>query len=252
MLKQIPLVTRTLLIVNVLFFLLTYFLEQQGIFLTIILGAFYPESLNFHFWQILTHMFMHGGIGHILFNMIALYLFGGTLERVIGARRFLFLFFVAGLGAFILFNGQNFIYAWQYKKELQAINSDFITLIHQQMVYLNFYGDLENPMIPALDSASKLASLYLMPMVGASGAIYGILVGFAFYFPNVKLFLVFLPFPIKAKYFIPGLMVVEIILGLLDYSWNPVAHFAHIGGAITGFIIVFYWHRSNKKYNGRL
>lgn len=246
MLKQIPPVTRALLFINIGLYVVTQLLSASDISLTILLGSYYPESLNFKFWQPLTHMFMHGGTGHIFFNMFALFMFGSSVETHLGQKRFLILYFLAGIGAFLLFNAQSFLQVASYKAELSQLGID-PELIRERMHFTDLKGTFLNPMIPNLEIARELAYSYITPMVGASGAIYGILVAYGLMFPNSSLMLVFLPFPIKAKYFIPGIMILEIILGLMNYSWNPVAHFAHIGGAITGLLIMLYWRSQAKK-----
>lgn len=239
--QPIPPITKNLLIINGLFFLATFVFEQRGIDLTVDLAAFYPESVNFKPWQIITHMFMHANISHIAFNMFALWMFGSAVETTLGFKKFLILYFAAGLGAFVLFNFANFIQIEQLKTSLLDMGiqpSDFLDKLK-----LSDHGN-NSFMIPDTAAAHEIANYYITPMVGASGAIYGVLVGFGVLFPDAKLALIFLPIPVKAKYFIPVMIAIEFFLGLENFAWNPVAHFAHIGGAIIGFLLVWRWKKT--------
>jgi len=237
--QPIPPITKNLLIINGLFYLATYIFAQRGIDLATPLAAYYPESVNFHPWQIITHMFMHANLTHIAFNMFALWMFGSTVEYALGAKKFIILYFAAGLGAFALFNFVNFIQIEHLKSILTAAGVD----------PNSFLGDLDvssgksSFMIPNLPAAKELAQYFVTPMVGASGAIYGVLVAFGVLYPDAKLALLFLPVPVKAKYFIPVMIAIEFFLGLENFAWNPIAHFAHIGGAIIGFILVWGWKK---------
>ncbi|MBP6116752.1 MAG: rhomboid family intramembrane serine protease [Neisseriaceae bacterium] len=238
-LSATPVVTRTLLLANIALYLLTLILSNSGIALEVILGSFYPESLNFKWWQPFTHLFIHGGTAHIAFNMFALYMFGSTVEDTIGPKRFLILYFLAGLGAFVLFNAQTAYYVSALKTAVSGFGLDPALL--QEAMRLNSAGVPATPRVPNIPEVVELAQYYIRPMVGASGAIYGLLVAYGLLYPNAKLVFMLIPVPIKAKFFIPGLILLEIVLGLFNFSWNPVAHFAHLGGAIVGFILVQYW-----------
>jgi len=240
--QPIPPITKNLLIINGLFFLATIVFESSGIYLKGILGAFYPESVNFQGWQIITHMFMHGDFSHILFNMFALWMFGSAVESTLGGKKFLTLYFVAGLGSFILFNFTNYIQIEQLKPIVEASGVNIPDFI-KSLVFTP-EGRYAMPQTTDLEATKELALNYVTPMVGASGAIYGLLVGFGVLFPNAKLALLFFPVPVKAKYFIPVLIAIEFYMGLQNYAWNPVAHFAHIGGAVIGFIMVRQWKKS--------
>ncbi len=243
--QPIPAVTKNLLIINGLFFLATIVFASRGIDLGSILGAFYPESVNFRPWQIITHMFMHApfpNVSHILFNMFALWMFGSTVEHTLGAKKFLILYFAAGLGSFALFNFTNYLQIEQLKPVVAAAGVNVPEFI-QSLVYNNS-GSYMLPGSSDMASVKKLAAYYVTPMVGASGAIYGILVAFGVLYPNAKLALIFLPIPVKAKYFIPILIALEFFMAIQNYAWNPIAHFAHIGGAIIGFILVRSWKKN--------
>lgn len=240
--QPIPTVTKNLLIINAIFFLATLAMAQRGIDLKHILGAFYPESVNFKPWQIVSHMFMHGGFAHIAFNMFALWMFGSTVEYTIGSRKFMILYFAAGLGAFILYNFTNYLQVENLKTAVENIGIDvdgFLSTL-KLTASPNFSFPLPIDSVPL----KELGEYYITPMVGASGAIYGVLVAFGVLYPDAKLALIFLPIPVKAKYFIPVMIAIEFFMGLENFAWNPIAHFAHIGGAIIGFILVWKWKKN--------
>jgi membrane associated rhomboid family serine protease len=239
--QSIPNVTKNLLIINGLFFLATYIFGSRGIDLYPYLGAFYPESVNFQSWQIITHMFMHGGFSHILFNMFALWMFGSTVEYTLGPKKFLILYFAAGLGSYVLYNFTNYLQIENLKTVVEATGVNVPEFI-QSLTY-NTSGSYMLPSSTDMESVKELARYYVTPMVGASGAIYGVLVAFGVLYPNAKLALLFFPVPVKAKFFIPIMIALEFFLAIQDYAWNPVAHFAHIGGAIIGFILVRAWKK---------
>jgi membrane associated rhomboid family serine protease len=183
-------------------------------------GAFYFNSPNFKVWQILTYMFLHGGWAHILFNMFALFSFGPILEYATGPKKFFNLYFICGIGAIAI---QMLVQAI----EVHSIIGSF-TLAHGSA---------------PIDQAGydKLAAIYYGPTVGASGAIFGVLVAFGMLYPELELMLLFVPVPIKAKYIIPIYIVIELISGFGNFAGDNVAHFAHLGGAILGFILVKIW-----------
>lgn len=239
--QPIPPVTKNLLIINGLFFLATYVFAQSGTDLVNVLAAYYPGSANFRPWQILTHMFMHADISHIAFNMFALWMFGSTVETTLGAKKFIILYFAAGLGAFALFNLVNFIQIEQLKSALVTAGIDPVSVL--ESFKINSSGVSNTTIL----QAKELVNYYTTPMVGASGAIYGVLVAFGVLYPDAKLALLFFPVPVKAKYFIPVLIAIEFFLGLENYAWNPVAHFAHIGGAVIGFILVWGWKKNLRR-----
>lgn len=240
--QPIPPITKNLLIINGLFFLAKFIFAERGMDLGSILGAFYPESVNFKGWQIVTHMFMHGNFTHILFNMFALWMFGSTVEQTIGQKKFLILYFVAGLGSFILFNFTNYLQVESLKEVVAASGVNVPELI--KSLKISSDGMYNVPTSGDVEKTKELMSYYVTPMVGASGAIYGLLVGFAVLYPNAKLALLFFPVPVAAKYFIPVMIVLEFYLAIQNYAWNPIAHFAHIGGAIIGFLLVRHWKKN--------
>lgn len=211
-----------LILINVLFFVATFLGEMVWhINLSRILGLFYFGSPAFKPIQLLSHMFMHGGFLHILTNMYALFLFGTILERVWGAKRFLFFYFITGFGAELLHMGVN---AWQ--------------------VY-NFTGSIFATDAQLMQFRA-LQEIYFVPTVGASGAVFGVLIAFGMLFPNTELMLLFPPIPIKAKIFVLLYVAWELYLGISMNPGDNIAHFAHLGGALMGFIIVKIWNRNNR------
>jgi len=197
---------------------------------------------DFEIWQIVSSTFLHGGLGHLAFNMLALWSFGRVLERVFGGRRFLIFYLACGVGASLLHLAVSY---YQFQ------------IIYQQLISIGFSDvEMQNAISTfSVNSSSvefseeikqqfyDLWSLYGSAVVGASGSIYGVLVAFALLFPNFKIVLLFLPVPIAAKYFVPVLLLIDLTAGLTGITifGNNIAHFAHIGGAIIGFILVQYW-----------
>ena len=226
-----------LLIINVLFFIAAQLYQDEiyGLF-----SLWFPENPNFQFWQIVSHMFMHGSIMHIVFNMYGLYAFGTPLEKIWGRNKFLFFYFSAGLGSALLHTGVNY---YIFNESLQGLIANGIP--ESQILEIlaeGKYSPAWNDIIGA-DKVKSFLGAYNTPAVGASGAIYGILVAFAFMYSEVELMLLFLPFPIKAKYFVPLLLVGDLFFGFTGTA-TGVAHFAHIGGAIAGFIMMWYWKKN--------
>lgn len=229
---------KVLIVVNVLFFLGTMTLGDQAYQL---FSLFYYENPNFQIWQPITHMFMHGGLFHIMFNMYALWAFGSPLEIQWGQKKFLFFYFSAGFGAALIHTLVNY---YQVHSAMDAMMSlglspDDVMTAFNTNVYKG----------PVADEATKklMAAGYTAfntPAVGASGAIYGVLVAFGMMYPNAELMLIFFPVPIKAKYFIPGLILMDLFFGLSG-SQLGIAHWAHLGGALFGFIMAYYWKKSS-------
>src|SRR5690606_29664592 len=238
--NQITPVVKQLLIVNIILFVGSYFIPVLKDYLPL----YYFENPSFEIWQPITHMFMHGSISHILFNMFALYSFGSVLEQIWGGKKFILFYILCGLGAAVLHTAVNY---WQ---------------VHDVVSTLTLNGFKENDIFELLRSGridtrwieyvsqtgiQNLGSSYLSVAVGASGAIYGLLVAFAFMFPNAGLALLFIPVPIKAKYFVPGILILDLVLGFGGSSFfsggTGIAHFAHIGGAIVGFLLMWMWKK---------
>ncbi|EIA10450.1 rhomboid family intramembrane serine protease [Flavobacterium frigoris] len=232
---------KQLIIINILFFIGTQIVGDGAYKM---LAMYFPENSGFQYWQVITHMFMHGGYMHIFFNMFALYSFGSALESIWGSKKFLFFYISCGLGAALLHTGINYYYfsegintlvsnGFAKAEVLQLLNEGKINTQWQEIMTVSQFQDF--------------TSAYLGTVVGASGAIYGVIVAFAFMFPNAELALMFIPVPIKAKYFVPGLVLVDLYLGISGQSifgGGGIAHFAHVGGALFGFLIMWYWKKN--------
>ena len=245
MFQHLTPVTKNIIIANIIVFFGGYLLLNYGIDLVEWLAGYFPLSPNFKSWQIITHMFMHGSFGHILFNMFALFSFGPTLEQFLGGKKFLMLYFIAGLGGFALYNLINLFTVYNDIAFLKASNFD-VDLIYQYAKY-SYAGEKPLPTndIAVRDAAQSLFNTLRTPMVGASGAIFGVVAAFSTLFPNAKLMFMFIPYPIKAKYLLPIIIAVSIFLGFKQFSWDNVAHFAHIGGALFGFLYIYFWKKNN-------
>lgn len=215
-----PTVTRNLIIINVLFFFGGIVATKYGVDLNNYLGLHFFLADDFNLAQLFTYMFMHSGFNHIFFNMFAVWMFGRVLEQVWGPKRFLFYYILCGVGAGLV---QEVVQFLHYYFELSAYNS------------VNLGGSI----IPMKEY------LNYMTTVGASGAVYAILLAFGMLFPNNQLFIFPLPFPIKAKYFVMGYAAIELVLGISNNAGDNVAHFAHLGGMIFGFILIMYWKKKN-------
>ncbi len=236
---NIPPVVKNLLIINVIFFLAKMLLGNQ-VDLDALLGAHYFDSPKFRVWQPITYMFMHGSFMHLFFNMFGLYMFGGILEQRWGAKRFVNFYLITGLGALAL--------QWVVQGiELYQITGAFMN-VNNLPLELLAEGKF-NPAQYTESTASTLFSIYFGTMVGASGAVFGIMTAFAVLYPNVELMLMFIPFPVKAKYFIPIYIVIELFLGVARIPGDSIAHFAHLGGALIGFIIVRLWKKKDRFYD---
>lgn len=239
---------KQLLIINILFFIGTLIVGNPAYE---ILAMYFPENQEFHGWQVISHMFMHGSFMHIFFNMFALYSFGSTLEHFWGSQKFLFFYISCGLGAVIVQTGINYYYfndaisilgenGFQKLEVLQWLNEGRINPQWKVFLTTSEYGDF--------------LSAFAGTMVGASGAIYGLLVAFAFMFPNAELGIMFIPVPVKAKYFVPVYMLLfDGFFGIFGSSMlginTGIAHFAHIGGALFGFLIMWYWKKNEFNSN---
>ncbi|MEN9487733.1 MAG: hypothetical protein RIR56_1422 [Bacteroidota bacterium] len=235
MFQQLTPITKNIIILNVIVFVLAYIFPQMlGYF-----AAFFPTSPYFKSWQIITHMFMHGGFMHIAFNMLTLASFGPVLERFLGDKKFLILYFLSGLGAFVLFNLWELFQLYQDAKPMIAEGYAF-----SDILYGNF-GEIPRNLE---ESAMSVAEILKTPMVGASGAIFGVIAAFSVLYPNAEMFIMFIPFPIKAKVLFPIAIVVSLFLGISGSGGN-IAHFAHIGGALVGFLLVKYWGRNRYRIN---
>ncbi len=220
-LSAIPPVTRNIIIINFLIWIIS---ELSPDFMYEKFALFYPKSQYFHWWQFVTHMFMHGGFWHVFFNMFTLYMFGSVLERVWGPKKYLLFYFVTGLGAAALHTGVE----W-----MQCLHWEHI-------VNTGAAAD-------AIAANRSIQALCMTPTVGASGAIYGLLLGYAMLFPDSRMTLLFPPITLKAKWFVLIFAVIELLTGVTGVG-GGIAHFAHLGGMLFGLILILWWKKGNKMY----
>ncbi len=257
MLNNIPQVTKNLLLLNILMFVLTLFFETRGFDLGSLLGIHYFNSPLFEPYQIVTYFFMHGGVFHILFNMIALVMFGGFLENLWGPKRFFVLYIASAVGAIVLYNSIGFMQIEEIRQlighpvDLSAMDAiisqngrseETIRLLNEYLSTSNLGNSPESVYI------SEYIDKVFTPMVGASGAVFGIMAAFAILFPNTELQLIFPPIPVKAKYLIGGYFVFEIYNSIYQSQGDNVAHLAHVGGALVGGILVLIWRRKSTTF----
>lgn len=214
-LSNIPPVTRNLILINVLIFIATAVNED---FMIGTFGLFYPTSPYFRWWQVVTHMFMHGGIWHIFFNMYTLFIFGIVVERILGSKKFLLFYFVCGFGA---------------------------AALHMGIQHIEMQSFIAAGTPSALQS---IAQLKMTPTVGASGAIYGVLMGYAMLFPESKMTLIFPPITLSAKWMVIIFAVIELFTGVVGWA-DGVAHFAHLGGMLIGWLMILWWRKRGVLFN---
>ncbi len=240
---DIPPVTKNLLVINIMLWLVEFifpgFAERT---LLPRLGLHYIGSDLFNPAQLFTYMFLHdpSGITHIFFNMFSLWMFGRILERVWGGKRYLLFYLVCGVGAAF---AQEAVWAMTWRHEyiqgIAALNG--LTYDHMQQIVDQATAAGDSGFLAGMaDMKSRMMT------VGASGAIFGLLLGFAFVFPNMPLYLFFIPVPIKAKYFVIGYALIELYAGFANSAGDNVAHFAHLGGMVFGFILIMYWRKKNR------
>lgn len=214
---NVPTAIKNIIIINVLVMIMTMLNED---FMYETFSLFYPTSPFFHWWQPVTHMFMHGGFWHLFFNMYTLYIFGSVLERVWGTRKFLVFYFVTGLGA---------------------------ALIHTGVEWIQMQSWLGQAAEGSAAALSSIHALKMTPTVGASGAIYGVLMGYAMLYPDSILTLVFPPISLKAKWFVLIFAAIELLTGVTGVG-GGIAHFAHLGGLIFGYLLIMYWKKKHTLY----
>ena len=261
---SMPPVVKNLILINVLMWIAKYPFMNMGIDLTEKLGLHYIGSPLFRPYQFVTHLFMHGDFWHLFFNMFALYMFGKVLEMVWGPRRFLVYFFVTGLGAAALHSFVTYLEISSLQKSVAAfVNTPSPELLAAFVKahlshpaawvadLVNNWGDAPTNQTYVQQSVDLVQRVLFetidVPTVGASGAIFGVLLGFGYLFPNTELMLLFPPVPIKAKYFVIGYGAIELYMGLTG-SQTGVAHFAHLGGMLFGFILLKYWSKHSQKF----
>ena len=216
-LSRIPVATRNIIVINVLVMIMT---SLNGNFMYEKFALFYPTSPFFHWWQPVTHMFMHGGFWHLFCNMYTLYFFGRVLEERWGAKKFLIFYFVTGLGA---------------------------ALVHTGVEWLQMNHWMAQVAEGSMAAQAKIHALKMTPTVGASGAIYGVLMGFAMLYPDAILSLIFPPVSMKAKWFVLIFAGIELLTGVTGMG-GGIAHFAHLGGLIFGYLLIMYWKKKHTLY----
>ena len=239
-------IVKHLIIINVIFFIASIVF---GELMYDLFAMHYPNNSDFKLWQPVTHMFMHGDITHILFNMFGLWMFGTPLEQMWGKQKFVFFYLSAGFGAVLI---QTIVYHYDVMSVTQILIDNGLNNSDVDTFYKT--GRLNTSIIQSVGEDRLYSGIksFKAVMVGASGALYGILVAFAMLFPNVQLMLLFPPIPIKAKFFVPLLILFDLFFGFTSYSVGPIAHFAHIGGAVTGFLMMWYWKKNqfnNRRWN---
>ncbi len=245
-----------LIIINVIVFVGTLAIGN-GVFYDWF-AMHFPNNEAFKPWQIITYMFMHGGgyiqelsITHLLFNMFGLWMFGTSVEQVLGSKRFLFLYFSAGLGAVALQVGVNYFGFYNELSLLTEAGFNQTEIFETLKSGVNMY-DTRWKSVLSQDQIRSFVGEFNGIMVGASGCLMGVMAAFGMMNPNAELMMIFLPIPIKAKYFIPGVILIDLISGISGQSifgYGNIAHFAHVGGAITGALIMWYWKKNQFNIN---
>lgn len=245
--KSVSAIT-VLIVVCVIFFVVTYMVPDMQVFMRETFALYFPKQENFRIWQFVSNIFMHGGFAHIFFNMYALWAFGSPLEQMWGKNKFLLFFFLSGIGAAVIYTLVNYFQFNNFYNGLVSAGADpddINAFLQTGQYNLSAMSGLSE------EKLRDFYQLFNIPVVGASGAIYGVLVAFGMLFPNAKLFLIFLPIPIAAKYFIPVLIGLDLFSGVTGFSifGGGIAHFGHVGGAIIGLLLMLYWR--NKAPRGR-
>jgi len=242
-LANLPQAVKGLLIINIAILILAYILgATTNINVSREIGIYFFKSELFKPYQIITHMFMHGDYIHLIFNMYALWMFGQVIERVWGAKKFLIYYFVTGLGAVALHTFVNYL---QYQSVMSVMSQNEINIVLTEGIEL-----AEKGMNWKTGNIGELNGILHFPTVGASGAVFGLLLAFGMLFPNVQLQLMFIPVPIKAKYFVMGYGAIELYMGINNAAGDNIAHFAHLGGMLFGFILIKMWSKTNNRGGG--
>jgi membrane associated rhomboid family serine protease len=236
LLPQLPSAVKNLVIINVLFFLASSLFEK---FMVGTLAMYFPLSPHFKFFQPLTYMFMHGNFIHLFFNMYALWIFGSMLEQVWGVKKFLRYYFIAGIGAAVLHVGIQYI---QYLTAAGHLTPDALEMVFREGP--TAFANGKNFVDADLATVNEVLNI---PMLGASGAVYGLLLAFGLMFPNAELQLLFPPVRLKAIWFVSIFAALELFLGITNTN-EGVAHFAHLGGMLAGFVMVAYWRHRNRLF----
>ena len=211
-LASLPTVTKNLIIINVIIFVATLINQE---FMIGTFALFYPTSPFFHWWQVVTHMFMHGGFWHIFFNMYTLLIFGSVVERIIGPKKFLLFYFICGFGAVAL---------------------------HLGVEYLQMQSYMNGAALGNATAFQQIEAIKMTPTVGASGAIYGVLMGYAMLFPESRMTLLFPPVTLSAKWMVVVFAAIELLTGVTGWA-SGIAHFAHLGGMLIGWLMILWWKK---------
>lgn len=255
MLQNIPQVTKNILILNILMFLLQLYFQSQGTDINYMLGGHYFNAASFEPYQVISHIFMHGDFFHLLFNMFALVMFGGFLERLWGPKRFFILYVASAFGAFLLYNSIGVYQLMEIKSQLpQGFLAQGESIIRHSHNYSEITRQLaDHAILVQYDGLTpelfhQYISKSLTPIIGASGAVFGIMAAFAILFPNTELMLLFPPIPIKAKFLIGGYFIYEVYRSIYQAEGDNIAHLAHVGGAIVGAILVLIWRRQRNNF----
>jgi membrane associated rhomboid family serine protease len=236
-LNNLPVVTKNIIIICVLMFMASSVFTEIEPYL----AAHYFQSEFFKPWQIVTHMFMHGNIAHLLFNMLGVFMFGKAVEYYWGPKKFLNYYLVCGLGAIALHQ------AWTYYEIqllAQQVSPSNLALLYESGTRASFETSQTE-----LNLLQEIFDLMTAGMLGASGCLFGVLAAFGMMFPNAEMFMMFIPIPIKAKYMVVLYGAFELFSGFSNRSGDNVAHFAHLGGLLTGLIILLVWKKQGKLFN---
>ena len=237
--SMLPPVVKNLLIINGLLFLATVtFNLSLDIDLTNILGLHYFESPLFEPYQLVTYMFMHGGLSHLFFNMFAVWMFGSQIENAWGPKRFLIYYLITGIGASLLHYGIVYFEIMNLESMMTPSAIEYVIKGGADLIVSG-----RNYVDPNM---GELNALYNTGLVGASGSLFGFLLAFGMLFPNTSLYMMFIPVPIKAKYFVAGYGALELINGIQQRPGDNVAHFAHLGGMLFGYLLIKYWQKNEK------
>lgn len=233
--RNLPTAVKNIIIINILVMIMMTLNEE---FMVEHFALYFPTSPFFRIWQIFTHLFMHGGFAHIFFNMYSLFIFGSVLERVWGTKKFLLFYFVTGVGAALVHLCVQLIV---YSNGLNAVGLTFAQA-----------SQMAEPIAATVRAGATMvpawSSILFTPTIGASGAIYGVLMGYGMLYPDSRLSLIFPPVTLKAKWFVLIFAGIELLLGIFA-TGSGIAHFAHLGGLIFGFLLILYWKRRHTLYS---
>lgn len=235
--RNLPPVTKNLLVINVIIWAFLNLVPSSTALKTEQIGALhYFTSSEFNPAQLITYMFMHKDFFHLFFNMFALFMFGMIIERVVGSARFLFYYMSCGIGAALIQMG---VFAVMISHIEGQYPADMVSAIMEQIKFQGSQLIAQN--LNWQGPAGELNALINVPVIGASGAIFGVLLAFGFMFPRQPLYMMFIPVPIQARWFVTGYAVIELLMGISNRSGDNVAHFAHLGGMLVGLLILLWW-----------